>query len=175
LIKFSASSKFRVMDIFRVRRKIFVNKSLSIFDQNFDFWPKFWSKFESFVKIWKFGQNSKFWKKQSKFWSKLQSLVKKFGLNSKAWSKNSVKTRIFGQNSKFLSKIEILIKARNFGLNSKVWSKFKIFFKTFFSKVKILATKCACLIYYKFRSIIIIYYYNYFFIPIFWICNISLY
>ena len=56
-----------------------------------------WSKFEIFITIRNFGQNSK-------FWSKLEVLVK---------------TRNFGQNAKLFSELEILVKTRNFSQNSK--------------------------------------------------------
>ena len=115
---------------------------ISIFDQNFDFWPKF----RFLTKILIFDQNFDFWPK-FQFLTKISIFVQNF------WSKFRFLTKIFDfyQNFRFLPKLSIFdqdfdfwptfsIFDQNFRFVTKIfdfWPKFSIFDQNFWFLTKI--------------------------------------
>ena len=92
-------------------------RTLVIFDQNFDFWPKFrfLTKIPIFTKIAIFDLNFDF-ERNFDYWPKFRSLTK---------------ISIFDQNFDFLTKISLLTKISIFDQNFDFWPKFRFFDQNF--------------------------------------------
>ena len=129
------AKNFNLWAKFRFLKKICFLSKISIFEENFNFWPRisifeqnvdFWAKFWFYSKIWILKKNLDFWAK-CRFLSKILILQQNLDFTEKFWF--LIKFSIFEQNDDFLAKFWFLSKFSIFEQNVDFWVKFWFYSK----------------------------------------------